>query len=142
MPTGVYVRSEEHRKKISEAQRGEKNHNFGKHLRGELTPRWKGGRLNHLGYILVFMPDHSRADSQGYVREHILVWEKVHGRPVPEGYVVHHINRNRSDNRIENLLCLFKPEHDRLHRKAARQREALDKPVASQHSVDRGGFLF
>lgn len=34
---------------------------------------------------------------------------------------VHHINSNREDNRAENLLCLTKQEHIKLHRKERNQ---------------------
>tara|TARA_B110000858_G_C17537980_1_gene352229 strand:+ start:222 stop:557 length:336 start_codon:yes stop_codon:yes gene_type:complete len=36
------------------------------------------------------------------VYEHRWVWAEVHG-PIPKGMQVHHINNNKSDNRIENL---------------------------------------
>ena len=45
---------------------------------------------------------------------HRYVWEKERGK-IPEGWDIHHINEDRSDNRIENLECLPKPEHTRLY---------------------------
>lgn len=42
------------------------------------------------------------------------VWEHFNGK-IPEGYDVHHINENKHDNRIENLECIGKAEHTRLH---------------------------
>ena len=50
-------------------------------------------------------------DSEGYqkvnlsgenVRLHRIIWECEHGK-IPEGMVIDHINRNKSDNRLENL---------------------------------------
>ena len=46
--------------------------------------------------------------------EHVLVWEQHFG-PVPEGYEIHHKNRNKLDNRIENLKLVTRLEHKRFH---------------------------
>ena len=45
---------------------------------------------------------------------HRYVYEKEVG-PIPEGYDIHHINEDKSDNRIENLECLSKADHTRLY---------------------------
>lgn len=48
--------------------------------------------------------------------EHRLVWEAAYG-PIPEGCCVHHLNEDKLDNRLENLVCMSRSEHMRLHRK-------------------------
>lgn len=91
---------------------------IGKHS-GSKHWNWKGGRLqNKDGYVSVYCPIHKFADKHGYIREHRLVMEKHLNRLLKPSEVVHHINKIRNDNKIENLM-LFKnkSEHRRHHSK-------------------------
>lgn len=79
---------------------------------------WKGGKTLCNGYILIWKPNHPRADVNGYIYEHILVAEKTLGKSLPTGAVVHHINRIKTDNRKENLvICQDNNYHKLLHRR-------------------------
>ena len=51
-----------------------------------------------------------------YVKEHHYIWcnESEWGF-IPEGFVVHHINRDKTDNRIENLACIPRDYHTKMH---------------------------
>lgn len=62
-----------------------------------------------------------RPDNGYYARKypcavlmHRYVWEFHHG-PIPAGYHVHHIDHDRSNNRIENLDLLSASEHTSMH---------------------------
>lgn len=68
------------------------------------------------GYRYIFKPDHPNKDIDGYVPEHRLLMENKIGRYLRKEEVVHHINHNRLDNRIENLMLIgSNSEHIKLH---------------------------
>ena len=80
--------------------------------KGEKGANWKGGKKkNRQGYILVLHPEHERADKNGYVMEHIYVFEKETGIKVPNNCCIHHLNEIKDDNRIENLCLMLKSAH-------------------------------
>lgn len=60
--------------------------------------------------------DHPKANSKGYVYEHVLVSEKALGHPLPEGAEIHHVNEVKKDNRGNNLvICPNRKYHMLLH---------------------------
>lgn len=83
--------------------------------KGENHVQWKGGRTKHTnGYILVYKPDHPFAH-KGYVYEHRIVYEEHYNCCVLSWIDVHHINGNKTDNRIENLITITRSEHTSQH---------------------------
>lgn len=69
-------------------------------------------------------PDGLHVTRKGYLRGrsadgrlqlgHVIAWESVNGT-VPAGYQVHHINGDKQDNRLGNLLLVDAVTHKRLH---------------------------
>lgn len=48
-------------------------------------------------------------------RLHEVLWEEKYGREVPPGCVIHHLDWDKTNNTIENLVCLTIKEHERVH---------------------------
>lgn len=68
------------------------------------TPR---GSITPFGYRRITCRDRKKRF------EHVIVWERHHG-PVPPGMELHHVNGDKLDNRIENLMLVNHLEHKRL----------------------------
>jgi hypothetical protein len=86
---------------------------------GSKHPMWKGGiTRNSGGYVERYKPDHHFATRRGYVREHRLVWEQFHKASLLSWAVVHHKNKKKLDNRIENLEAVISnsKHHKIFHR--------------------------
>ena len=104
--------------------------------RGPDNSNWKGvharsgpGTLNV--YVSIWNPAHHRADRKGYVLRSILVAEASLGRAVMPGENVHHVNRDKRDDRPENLLVLTTAEHVALHHREDHRRVVRGESVRS-----------
>lgn len=100
---------------------------------GEKCNFWNGGKgKTSRGYNLIFQPDHHRADSRGYVLEHILVFEQETGISVPDGCCIHHLNGNKSDNRIQNLCMMQHTAHTVFHHTGAKRSTETRKKISER----------
>lgn len=115
-----YINSSKTKENISKAMQGRKLSK--EHIRkickfGEESAHWKGGRIRVGEYIYIYKPKHPFCNNLNYIAEHRLVMEKYLGRYLSPEEKVHHENKIKSDNRIENLK-LFADEsiHQRYHR--------------------------
>lgn len=117
-------RTEEVRRKLSNAHKGKRT--------GSANARWKGGlqmrngRLNRLVGV-----DHPMATASGYVLEYRLVMAEKLGRFLTVNEHVHHVDLDVSNNDPENLVLLTPSQHMRLHRLIDRRgMDPLDALVA------------
>lgn len=65
------------------------------------------------GYRYIWDKSHPKADSDGYVSEHVLVVERRIGRHLMDDECVHHIDRNRINNSSKNLV-LYKNQAEHM----------------------------
>ena len=97
--------------------------------RGPQSARWKGGKaIRAKGYAWLLLPKHPRADPGGYVLEHLVLVEKALGKPLPEGAEIHHFDKDKLNNKNNNLVvCNDHKYHHLLHSRQAAM-EACGNP--------------
>lgn len=131
-----YEVTEETRKKIGKASRYRiypkrleetklkmSNSKLGKF---KVITKYGGHKKNRAdGYVSVYVPNHPHANKDHYVMEHVLVMEEAIGRYLNPDEVVHHKNKIRNDNRIENLQLITFKEHAAFHAMERRNKERM-----------------
>ena len=90
---------------------------------GKKSPLWNGGKTTNNGRIMLYNPNHPRANVKGYVFRTILIVEKAIGKFLSLKHEVHHIDGSLKNDENKNLIvCESHAYHLSLHRK----KRALD----------------
>lgn len=94
--------------------------NLGKYaqkgLEGEKNPNWKGGEVKVGGYWYVYDKELGTQFSGGnYIKRANLIWFKEHGELISPPEFLHHLNNNREDDSIENLIKINLSKHSTHH---------------------------
>jgi hypothetical protein len=63
------------------------------------------------GYVLVYVGFDYEGNHNGWMLQHRYVMEQHIGRPLAPGEQVHHVNRQRADNRLANLQLVTISDH-------------------------------
>lgn len=84
------------------------------------------------GYVMVYRPNHERSDKNGRVMEHIVVFEESTGIKVPRNCVIHHLNGDKSDNRIENLCMMEIGAHTVFHHYGKHKSDDCKKKIGEK----------
>jgi hypothetical protein len=140
--------SPETRAKISKTLSGrtlpaEHRANLRAALSGDKNPNWSGGRnIDPIdGYVRRHMPGHPMASPNGYVREHRLVMAEHLGRMLDPSELIHHVNGDRTDNRVANLQIVSAAEHMRIeHTGRKRSAETRAKMSKAQRGLKKTPF--
>jgi hypothetical protein len=101
-------------------------------------------------YNYVKVEKHPNASRHGYVLEHRVIVENHLNRILNTDEVVHHLNRNKKDNRIENLLVMCLSDHAALHASEKGRKwvnlicpncnNAFDRPKNKTHIDKKGKY--
>ena len=98
-------------------------------------------------YDYALVPEHPKATKNGYVLYHRVVVENSIGRLLTDNEEVHHIDRNRHNNNISNLLLLTKEAHRELHKTRKKTYVELKCPICNnirnvlkRNSVDKNQY--
>ena len=94
--------------------------------KGDAHWKYRGGRAICNGYESVMVKGHPFANAKGYVFEHRLIVEKSIGRYLQPNERVHHIDGDKTNNSIENLIVLTHKEHRRIHKTPTAKWELLE----------------
>lgn len=110
------VWTDEMRKKMSKKYKGKGNPMYGKtnwckgkkrpEMTGDKHPNYKGGYITKEGYL----------ETGRHLMKHRLVMEEYLGRKLLSTEIIHHIDRDKLNNNIKNLMLCTRAEHIEIHR--------------------------
>lgn len=77
-------------------------------------------KMDTNGYKYIYAPGHPWANKSGKIYEHVYVVCMSIGRKLDKDECVHHKDRDRTNNSLDNLQLMTHSEHLRLHHKEDR----------------------
>ena len=92
--------------------KGKHNSSATEFPKGKKHPRFKDGLSGKRGQYPRVQTNGKRINLS-----HKIFCEYHNIESVPKGFVIHHIDENKDNNSIENLMLLSKSEHSKLHAK-------------------------
>lgn len=100
----------------------------------EKNPNWKGGKsIASSGYKVIRVPDNTPNSYRGYMKEHRYVMQQHIGRPLRNNEDIHHIDRDKLNNDISNLIIISSSNHAKLHYPKGSKFGIHAQPKSQQH---------
>lgn len=81
------------------------------------------------GYMYCYAPEHDLANKAGIVREHTYKVSRYIGRKLLPDECVHHIDRDRSNNSMDNLMLMTNSSHMALHQREDNNNAPVEKLI-------------
>ncbi len=84
---------------------------------GELHQNYIGEISDGKGYIMILKPSWytGRKGSKHVFKHSVVICESLGITEIPQGFVVHHIDHNKTNNDLSNLMLLTNEAHIKLH---------------------------
>lgn len=112
-----------------------------KHYVGDKAAHWKGGTKMDRERIMIHLPDHPHAQSNGYVYRYRLVAEKMLGRLLRTDEIVHHIDGDESNDDPSNLLVMTQKDHASKYDARRKSVGVIPEACGKGHPLE-GGNLY
>lgn len=75
------------------------------------------GYIDSDSRMRVYLPEHHRASSNGYIMRSIAAYEKYHNNIVTKEFNIHHKDKNKLNDSKDNLIKMLHSDHSSLRRK-------------------------
>lgn len=102
-------------------------------LRELIKMKWRVDKT--LGYVYTIDKTIDYSDKVGKVYQHIYVMAEHIGRNLEQNECVHHIDRNRANNNLDNLMLMTKSDHLALHAREDRGHVPEDRECPRCKSI-------
>lgn len=104
----------------------------------KLAPRCVGNTyINNNGYVEVWVGKYTTDGAGGYQKEHRLLLELQLGRRLNKGEIVHHVDGDKTNNSLSNLLlCSGDFDHRKVHGQLERVAMSLVRDGAIKFDHD------
>ena len=86
-----------------------------KGLCGEKSSNWKGGKVKVGGYWYIYDKKLGTQFGGNYIKRANLVWFEEHGELIKPPFFLHHLDNNRENDKINNLLKINLSKHSEKH---------------------------